>query len=214
MQYRKILEVNSQRLQNHIDPMLRQISFTGDGRTVDLLAVLAYSREKDGKLNPKMPLDFLTPDERKTVLNTSDGFRISLCKVYLFQHVVGAVKLGNLNLDGSYKYRPMDDYLISKDRWERKKQSSRSRRPVRICRSPLGPEYAEQGPVPGLPANKSGHIKRKQSLPEGCRARKILCEDIRSGQYGNGPHAKHHAKTIDPVIRGSGDCSPTLRDAR
>ena len=68
-----------------------------------------------------MPLDFLTPDERKAVLNTSDGFRISLCKVYLFQHVVGAVKSGNLNLDGSYKYRPMDDYLMSKDRWKKEK---------------------------------------------------------------------------------------------
>ena len=69
MQYRKILEVKSQRLQNRINPMLRQIAFTGDGLTVDLLAALAYFREKDGKLNPKMPLDFLTPDERKAVLN-------------------------------------------------------------------------------------------------------------------------------------------------
>ena len=121
MQYRKILEAKSQRLQNRINPILRQIAFTGDDRTADLLATLAYFREKDGKLDPKMPLDFLTPDERKAVLNTSDGFRISLCKVYLFQHVVGAVKSGNLNLDGSYKYRPMDDYLISKDRWEKEK---------------------------------------------------------------------------------------------
>ena len=121
MQYRKILEAKSQRLQNRINPILRQITFTGDDRTADLLATLAYFREKDGKLDPKMPLDFLTPDERKAVLNTSDGFRISLCKVYLFQHVVGAVKAGNLNLDGSYKYRPMDDYLISKDRWEKEK---------------------------------------------------------------------------------------------
>ena len=39
----------------------------------------------------------------------------------LFQHVAGAVKAGNLNLDGSYKYRPMDEYLISKDRWEQEK---------------------------------------------------------------------------------------------
>ena len=87
MQYRKILEVKSQRLQNRINPILRQIAFTGDGRTVGLLAVLAYFREKDGNLDPKMRLDFRTPDERKAVLNTSDGFRTSLCKIYLFQHV-------------------------------------------------------------------------------------------------------------------------------
>ena len=144
MQYRKILEAKSRPLQNRINPVLRQITFTGDGRATDLLAALVYFREKDGTLDLKMPLDFgpldfLTPDERKAVLNTSDGFRISLCKVYLFQHVVGAVKSGNLNLDGSYKYRPMDDYLISKDRWEKEK-------PELLARAGLS-EFADPRPV-------------------------------------------------------------------
>ena len=121
MQYRKILEAKSRPLQNRINPILRQITFTGDERRADLLAALAYFREKDGKLDPNMPLGFLTPDEREAVLSASDGFRTSLCKVYLFQHVAGAVKAGNLNLDGSYKYRPLDDYLISGDRWEKEK---------------------------------------------------------------------------------------------
>ena len=121
MQYRKILEAKSHKLQNRVNPILRQIAFTGDTRAADLLAALAYFRVKDGKLDANMPLDFLTPDERKAVLSASGGFRISLCKVYLFQHVVGAVKAGNLNLDGSYKYRPMDAYLISKERWEKEK---------------------------------------------------------------------------------------------
>ncbi len=79
IQYRKILEAKSQKLQNRINPILRQITFTGDDRTADLLAALAYFRVKDGKLDANMPLGFLTPDERKAVLNTSDGFRISLC---------------------------------------------------------------------------------------------------------------------------------------
>ena len=37
-------------------------------------------------------------------------------------HVAAAIKAGSLNLDGSYKYRPLDDYLISRERWEREKQ--------------------------------------------------------------------------------------------
>ncbi|MDH3663806.1 MAG: Tn3 family transposase, partial [Alphaproteobacteria bacterium] len=40
----------------------------------------------------------------------------------MFLHVAGAIKAGNLNLIGSYKYRPLDDYLIDRDRWEREKQ--------------------------------------------------------------------------------------------
>ena len=38
-------------------------------------------------------------------------------------HVANAIKSGQLNLENSYKYRSLDEYLISKDRWseERKK---------------------------------------------------------------------------------------------
>ena len=203
MQYRKILEVKSQRLQNRINSILRQIAFTGDGRTVGLLAALAYFREKDGKLDSKMPLGFLTPDERKAVLNTSGGFRISLCKVYLFQHVVGAVKSGNPNLDGSYKYR-----------WEKEKTEL-------LARAGLS-EFADPRSVLNT-LNKDLHqeyLRTNQAAANGSNpylkiwARRLPCEDTRSGRCGNGPHAKHHAKTIDPVVRGSGECSPTLRDAR
>ena len=123
VQYRKILEFRSRRLQNRVNPILRQVTFTGDNRRADLPVVLAYFREKGGELGPDMPLGFLTPDERDAVSNESNGFRASLCKVYLFQHVAGAVKAGNLNLNGSYKYRPLDDYLISRDRWNKEKRN-------------------------------------------------------------------------------------------
>ena len=73
------------------------------------------------------------------MLSASDGFRTSLCKVYLFQHVAGAVKAGNLNLDGSYKYRPIDGYLISRNRWEKEK-------PELLARAGLS-EFADPRPV-------------------------------------------------------------------
>lgn len=119
--FHDILEDRSIRQQNQISPILKQVEFIGDASTADLVAAIAYFREKDGTIGPGMPLAFLTSAERGAV-NDPKGFRISLCKVFLFQHVAAAIKAGSLNLDGSYKYRPLDDYLIGRERWEREKQ--------------------------------------------------------------------------------------------
>ena len=119
--FHDILEDRSIRLQNRISPILKQVAFIGDASAADLVAAIAWFREKDGSIGPGMPLAFLTSAERRAV-NDSKGFRVSLCKVFLFQHVAAAIKAGSLNLDGSYKYRPLDDYLISRERWEREKQ--------------------------------------------------------------------------------------------
>src|SRR5208283_5021191 len=43
-------------------------------------------------------------------------------KALLFLHVQNGIKSGALNLEHSYKYRPLDDYLIDRDRWQRAKQ--------------------------------------------------------------------------------------------
>ena len=43
-------------------------------------------------------------------------------KALLFLHVQSAIKSGALNLEHSYKYRPLDEYLIDRARWQRDKQ--------------------------------------------------------------------------------------------
>ena len=40
----------------------------------------------------------------------------------VFLHVQSGIKSGALNLEHSYKYRPLDDYLIDRARWQRDKQ--------------------------------------------------------------------------------------------
>ena len=117
----KMLEAKSRKPQNRASPILKQIAFIGDGRGTRLLAALACFREKGGIPDPEMPPGFLAPDERRAVSNASDGFGTSPGKVCPFQHMDGAVKAGNLNLAGSCKYRPMDECLIGRDRWEREK---------------------------------------------------------------------------------------------
>ena len=119
--FHDILNDRSIRLQNRISPILKQVEFIGDASAADLVAAIAYFRERDGSIGPGMPLAFLVSAERHAVNDPKD-FRVSLCKVFLFLHVAAAIKAGSLNLDGSYKYRPLDDHLISRERWEREKQ--------------------------------------------------------------------------------------------
>jgi len=68
-----------------------------------------------------VPVTFLDPTEVAAV-NKNSKFRVSLYKALLFLHVQSAIKSGGLNLEYSYKYRPLDDYLIGRARWQRDKQ--------------------------------------------------------------------------------------------
>ena len=138
--FHDILEDRSVRLQNRISPILKQVGFIGNASTADLLATIACFREREGSIGPGMPLAFLTAAERDAV-HDPKGFRVSLCKVFLFQHVAAAIKAGSLNLDGSSKYRPLDDCLISRERWERQKQEH-------LERAGLA-GFDDPGPVPG-----------------------------------------------------------------
>jgi len=73
--------------------------------------------QKDGVISSSAPIDFLNTEEKKSLMG-ADKFRISLYKVFLFQHVAKAIKSGSINLQHSYKYRSLDSYLISKERWQ------------------------------------------------------------------------------------------------
>lgn len=116
--YFQALEHRSRRLQNRVSPILRVVRF-GDGeRCADLVVAIAHFREKDGAVAASAPLAFLDQGERDALQPKGGAFRVSLYKVFLFRHVARAIKAGNLNLEGSYKYRPLDDYLISRDRWK------------------------------------------------------------------------------------------------
>src|SRR5260370_42417092 len=45
-------------------------------------------------------------------------FSVSLYKALLFLQAQSAIKSGTLNLEPSYKYPPLDAYLIDRERWQ------------------------------------------------------------------------------------------------
>lgn len=121
--YYRILEARSVRIQNRISPILKAISFQGEATSADLMQAIEYFKEKDGILDSEAPVGFLRPTERNAVMREEGQLRVSLYKAFLFIHVMGAVKSGTLNLEHSYKYRPLDQYLLDRERWQRERTS-------------------------------------------------------------------------------------------
>jgi TnpA family transposase len=116
--YYLILASKSLRLQNRVSPILKAVSFLAEPSARELCQAIEYFKLKDGAIDKTAPVNFLTPDECKAVIR--DGkFGVSLYKALLFLAVQSGIKSGTLNLEYSYKYRPLDAYLIDRDRWQR-----------------------------------------------------------------------------------------------
>ena len=119
--FHDVLESRSLKLQNRIAPIIRSLVFQGEPAAAGLLAAIQHFKAKDGAVGRSAPHDFLEPAERAAVMRDGQVVRISLYKAFLFTHIARALKAGTLNLEHSYKYRPLDDYLIGKERWQREK---------------------------------------------------------------------------------------------
>lgn len=116
-----VLETHSLRLQNRLSPILRALTFEPNDRAAGLLAAVDYFKAGEGAVTQRAPVDFLDADERAALTRDEGAFRPSLYKIFLFQQVTDAIKSGDLNLAHSYKYRPMDAYLINPERWKQEK---------------------------------------------------------------------------------------------
>ena len=116
-----ILEKHSLRLQNRLNPIVKALSFKPPGQDDLLMKAIHYFKNRNGVITNKAPTGFLNSSECKALIGNGEVFRPSLYKVFLFQHINAAIKSGHLNLCQSYKYRPIDSYLIDKKRWKEEK---------------------------------------------------------------------------------------------
>lgn len=119
--YYDSLEARSLRLQNRLNPILKAVNFQACDDNYPLLTAIDHFKAVDGSVSHSAPLEFLEPNEYKVVFREDGRFRPSLYKVFLFLHIAKAIKSGNLNLPLSYKYRPLNDYLIAPSRWQLEK---------------------------------------------------------------------------------------------
>jgi len=114
------LEAQSRRLQRRIAPVLKVLVFDKQSSDVNLLEAVQHFRSADGQTGAAPPLGFLPESER--VLFETKPLRISLYKILLFRQVALSVRAGKLNLQYSYRYRAIQDYLIPEKRWQAEKE--------------------------------------------------------------------------------------------
>ena len=114
-------ESKSLRLQNRLSPVLKAVNFQAQQQKSPLIEAIDFFCDKDGHITEQAPTVFLEEPEREALYRKDGTLRVSLYKVFLFRHVAAALKSGKLNLVHSYKYRPLDEYMISRERWEKEK---------------------------------------------------------------------------------------------
>ena len=116
-EYHAVLETKSLKLQNRVADIVKELAFQGDDQT-ELLTAIQYYQQKQGVITQAAPVACFEPYEQRLLVDASGKIRVSLYKVLLFRKVAEAIKAGTLNLRHSYKYRSLDDYLISKVLWQ------------------------------------------------------------------------------------------------
>jgi TnpA family transposase len=116
--YYKALEDESLRLQQRVSEIIKYVHFNGETSRKGIMEAISHFVQTDGKLGEKPPTAFLNKKEQPMVIDNEKKIRISLYKMLLFQHAVNTVKSGGLNLKHSYRYRSLDEYMISKEQWK------------------------------------------------------------------------------------------------
>ena len=83
---------------------------------------IQYFQAHDGQIDEKAPQGFLKLTEQEVIIDDAGKFRVSLYKVLLFFAIADAIKSGEINLNDSYRYLAVQDYLIDKNRWQEEKE--------------------------------------------------------------------------------------------
>jgi predicted phosphatase len=110
-----VLEAKSVKLQNKVAGIIKHVTFQGTDSA--LMEAITHYQAKDGAVTHTAPTAFLEESEREALTDEEGKFRVPLYKALLFIRIADAIKSGVLNVERSYRYRSLDDYLISSVEW-------------------------------------------------------------------------------------------------
>lgn len=112
------LEEGATSLQLKCSDILRRLSFDCDSQSNKLYKAIKCYQTKDGKVDTKSPVGFLTTYETDYV-DTKQVFRAKLYRILLYKHTAAAIKDGTLSIINSNRYRRLDQYLISREYFQK-----------------------------------------------------------------------------------------------
>jgi TnpA family transposase len=116
--YYDALQDESLRLQQRVTEIIKHVTFNAETSRKGIMEAITHFVQTDGKIGDEPPTDFLNKKEKQIVLDSHKRIRVFLYKILFFQHIADAIKSGGLNLKYSYRYRSLDEYMISKEAWE------------------------------------------------------------------------------------------------
>ncbi|MCA9507536.1 MAG: hypothetical protein KC505_03835, partial [Myxococcales bacterium] len=83
------------------------------------MSAIEYFQKNDGQIKSQPPIDFFTNAEHEVLFDKNNKTRKPLYKILLYMHISVAIKSGELNLNHSYRYKAIHEYLIDKETWQK-----------------------------------------------------------------------------------------------
>lgn len=120
-QFYQVLQTLSRKLQNRVADIIKHLGFSVHDSLINLSSALQYY-QANTHLTKNSPSDLLSTVERKLIFQ-GDDFNVSLYKAVFFMRITDAVKSGAISLTESYKYMPIESYLMNKEKWIAEKNS-------------------------------------------------------------------------------------------
>ena len=115
-------------LSNRINHVINNLIINAGSSDTNLYQAIKDYTGKNGKItSPADNLNWLDSKQQDLlwVINDSTGkeiFQVHLYKMFLYQAINDGIKSGTLNFDYSYRYRFLEEYLISKQEWKENKE--------------------------------------------------------------------------------------------
>lgn len=108
----------SVKLQNRVAGIIKYLGFVVHDSETDLCEALEYYQSN--QTSKSSPIEFLNALEYK-VIHQDDAFNTSMYKAIFYVKIYNAIKSGALSLLKSYRYMPIESYLIEKEAWDKNK---------------------------------------------------------------------------------------------
>lgn len=113
--YYKVLQKLSLKLQRRVADIIKYLDFSIHYTLLNLDEAIKHYQTHHN-LTKKSPAKFLNLVEYSLVFE-EQTFDVSLYKAILFIRVADAIKSGAISLNQSYKYMPINAYLIDEEKW-------------------------------------------------------------------------------------------------
>ena len=115
-QFYQALETLSRKLQNRVADIIKHLGFSRHDTLINLGNALQHY-QSNAHLTKNAPSTFLNAAEYKLIFQ-ENNFNSLLYKAIFFIRITEAVKSGAISLSESYKYMPIESYLMDKEKWQ------------------------------------------------------------------------------------------------